>query len=173
MRAGEILGLRTIDLDFERGIIQPRVQADERTRQLRDLKTPNSKSPIPMTPDLAVVLKTYLQHHWRDNPNKLLFTTRNARPCRRAYVVKFGLRPLLKELGLPHEHVGLHAFRHGIGTALADRKVSPKTVQQILRHTDIKTTFRYYVHSDLEAQRDALSSVAISTKVPISTNSDT
>jgi integrase len=36
-------------------------------------------------------------------------------------------------------------------------------MQQILRHTDIKTTFRYYVHSDTDAQRDALSQISIST----------
>lgn len=171
LRAAEILGLRTTDLDFERGVIQPRMQADDRTRELRDLKTPNSKSPIAMTPEIEAVLKGYLKNHWRDNPKKLLFTNRNGRPCKRAYVVKFGLKPLLKRLGLPTEHVGFHAFRHGIGTALADRKVSPKTVQQILRHTDIKTTFRYYVHSDMDAQREALATVSIGTNVPIGTNS--
>jgi integrase len=63
----------------------------------------------------------------------------------------------------------LHAFRHGLGTALSNSKVSLKTVQQILRHTDIKTTFRYYVHSDTDAQRIALSQIAIGTTVPIGT----
>ncbi len=87
LRAGEILGLRTTDLDFERGVIQPRMQADDRTRQLRELKTPKSKSPIAMTPELAGVLKNYLQNHWQDNPNKLLFPNRNGRPWKRAHVV--------------------------------------------------------------------------------------
>ena len=54
---------------------------------------------------------------------------------------------------LPTKEVGLHAFRHGLGTALSDNGVSPKTVQAILRHTDIQTTFRYYVHSDTDARR--------------------
>jgi integrase len=86
--------------------------------------------------------------------------------------VKFGLKPLLRKLGLPTKGVGLHAFRHGLGTALSNSKVSPKTVQRILRHTDIKTTFRYHVHSDMDVQRDALAAVSIvatSTNVPIST----
>ena len=42
-------------------------------------------------------------------------------------------------------------------------------MQQILRHTDIKTTFRYYVHTDVETQRNALAVVAIGTTVPIGT----
>jgi len=53
----------------------------------------------------------------------------------------------------------LHAFRHGLGTALADARISPKVVQNILRHTDIKTTLGLYVHSDADAQREALAEV--------------
>lgn len=81
--------------------------------------------------------------------------------------MKFGLKPVLRKLGLPTKDVGLHAFRHGLGTALSENGASPKTVQAILRHTDIQTTFRYYVHSDVEAQRNALA--AIGTNVPIGT----
>jgi integrase len=92
---------------------------------------------------------------------------RRGRPRKRAYVVKFGLKPVLKKLGLSTKGVGLHAFRHGLGTALSNGKVSPKVVQQILRHADIKTTFRYYVHADTDVQRKALESVAFP---PIGTN---
>ncbi|MGH7970326.1 MAG: hypothetical protein ACREIC_16510, partial [Limisphaerales bacterium] len=57
-------------------------------------------------------------------------------------------------------------------TALADSGASPKTVQKILRHQDIQTTFRYYIHSDLQGQRNALAAISIGTtgtNVPIST----
>jgi integrase len=73
--------------------------------------------------------------------------------------VKFGLKPLLRKFGLPVKDVWLHAFRHGLGTALSNGKVSPKTVQQILRHSAIKTIFRYYVRSD--AQRSALETIQL------------
>jgi integrase len=122
-----------------------------------------STSVVAITPETAAMLAAYLKNHWRENPDNLLFPNRNNRPLKRANVVKFGLKPLLRKLGLPTKDVGLHAFRHGLGTALSDAKASPKTVQQILRHTDIKTTFRYYVHSDVDAQRAALAGVAIST----------
>jgi site-specific recombinase XerD len=62
----------------------------------------------------------------------------------------------VKKLGLPTRRAGLHAFRHGLGTALADAGVSPAVVQRTLRHTDIETTMRFYVHADTEAQRTAL-----------------
>jgi integrase len=62
-------------------------------------------------------------------------------------------------LYMPVKDVGLYAFRHGLGTALLKSQVAPKTVQRILRHSDIKTTFRYYVQSDTDAQRRALETV--------------
>ncbi len=163
LSAGELLGLTRGDLDFERKLIIPRRQADDSTRKLRELKTKKSKSPVAMTTDIEATLGSYLRYAWQVNPSGLLFPNRNGRPCKRQYVVKFGLKPLLRKLGLPTKDVGLHAFRHELGTALSNSKVSPKTVQQILRHTDIKTTFRYYVHSDTDAQRNALSQISIST----------
>ena len=90
---------------------------------------------------------------------RLVFPNRNNRPYRRESIVEWGLKPTLKKLGLPTKEFGLHAFRHGLGTALSNSKVSPKIVQSILRHADIKTTFRYYVHSDVDVQREALESV--------------
>jgi integrase len=172
LRAGELLGLTVKDVDFQQRLIQPRKQADDSTRMLRDLKTKKSNSPIAMTPETAALLTGYIKNHWQANSEGLLFPNRNGRPRKRQYVVKFGLKPLLRKLGLPTKGVGLHAFRHGLGTALSNSKVSPKTVQRILRHTDIKTTFRYHVHSDMDVQRDALAAVSIvatSTNVPIST----
>jgi integrase len=43
LRAGELLGLNLVDVDFERLMISPRKQADERTRELRELKTKKSR----------------------------------------------------------------------------------------------------------------------------------
>src|SRR5262249_20276527 len=42
---------------------------------------------------------------------------------------------------------GLHTFRHGLGTARANAGVCPAVVRRTLRHTDIKTTLRFYVHA--------------------------
>lgn len=156
LRAGELLGLRVADLDFDRSLIHPRKQADDRTRELRELMTKKSSSAIPMTDETLGMLRDYLKNHWKDNPQRLLFPNRRGRPCKRANIVKFGLWPIPKRMGLLTHKAGLHAFRHGLGTALADARVSPKVVQSILRHTDIKTTLRFYVHVDSDVQREAL-----------------
>jgi len=166
LRAGELLALTVNDLDFGRRLILPRRQVDDSTRQLRELKTKKSKSPVAMALALEAALRKYLST-WKQNPTGLLFPNRNGRPRKREYVVKFGLKPVLRNMGLPTKDVGLHAFRRGLGTALSENGTSPKTVQAILRHKDIQTTFRYYVHSDVDAQRSALA--AIGTNVPIGT----
>lgn len=159
LRAGELLGLTVADVDFERLMVCPRQQADDRTRELRELKTKKSKTPVPITLETATVIRAYLQTHWKKNPQGLLFPNRKGRPCKRANVVKFGLWPVLKKLGIPTHKAGLHAFRHGLGTALADSGASPAIVQRTLRHTDIKTTLRFYVHADVDVQRAALAHV--------------
>jgi integrase len=167
LRAGELLGLKVSNIDFLRRLILPRQQADDSTRQLRELKTRRSSSAVPMTDQTVVMVKHYLKNHWRANPDGLLFPNRNDRPRKRELVVKFGLKPILRKFNLPTKGVGLHAFRHGLGTALSNSKISPKTVQQILRHSDIKTTFRYYVHSDTDAQRSALQEIQLVQMCPL------
>src|SRR5262249_27122178 len=159
LRAGELLGLTVADVDFERLMICPRKQADDRTRQLRELKTKKSRTPVPITPETATVIRAYLQKHWKKNPQDLLFPNRRGLPCKRANVVRFGLHPVLEKLGISTRRAGLHAFRHGLGTALADSGASPAVVQRTLRHTDIKTTLRFYVHADTDVQRTALANI--------------
>jgi integrase len=98
LRAGELLGLRVSDLDFQLMLILPRKQADDSTRKLRELKTRKSNSAVAMTQETAALLTGYLKNHWRENPDGLLFPNRNMRPRKRQYVVKFGLKPLLRKL---------------------------------------------------------------------------
>jgi integrase len=42
---------------------------------------------------------------------------------------------------------------------LANSGASPAVLQRMLRHTDIKTTLRLYVHADAEVQRAALANI--------------
>ena len=81
LRAGELLALNVNDLDFERKLILPRKQVDDSTRQLRELKTKKSKSPIAMAPSLEAVLRNYTGR-WKPNPSGLLFPTAMDGPAR-------------------------------------------------------------------------------------------
>ncbi len=74
-----MLALTVNDLDFDRKLILPRRQVDDSTRQLRELKTRKSKSPVAIAPALEAMLRNYLST-WQRNPSGLLFPNRNGRP---------------------------------------------------------------------------------------------
>ena len=88
--------------------------------------------------------------------------------------MKYGPKPVLKRLGIPDSNVGLHAFRHGLATELAELAVPLPVLQQQMRHADVRTTLRIYAHEIPFSQRDVIEQLAnrsISTVVPISKES--
>ena len=42
---------------------------------------------------------------------------------------------------------GFHNLRHSLASYLVRSKTDPKTVQALLRHSDVKTTLQLYAHS--------------------------
>jgi integrase len=87
-------------------------------------------------------------------------------------LVKYVLKPILKSLGIPAHETGLHAFRHGLATELANASVPLPVLQQQMRHADVRTTLRIYSHLVSETHRECMEKIGkrpIGTNVPIST----
>jgi integrase len=66
-------------------------------------------------------------------------------------VVADYLRPAAVKTGVlakdsPHRF-GFHNLRHSLASFLVRTKTDPKTVQSLLRHSNVKTTLRLYAHS--------------------------
>jgi hypothetical protein len=113
----------------------------------------------------------YLKRAWKPNPHDLLFPNRACtRPRKRESVVQYALKPLLRKLGID-DGAGLHAFRHGLATELAEASVPITVLQTQMRHADVKTTLRVYTHIIPQSQREAMerAGMAIGTNVPIGT----
>jgi integrase len=172
-RAGEILALTVSDLNFEKKTISVTKTSDDNTRQIRKPKTRDSYATLPMPSALESVLQNYLAHHWKPNQPNLLFPNRRGTlPRLRDNVVKYGLKPVLKTLKMPTTEVGLHAFRHGLATELADSSAPLPVLQKQMRHADIRTTLKVYAHVISTTHRDFMESVgqrSIGTNVPIRT----
>ena len=129
LRAGEILALTLDDLDFDRRTIWVNKSSDDRTRQIRQPKTKCSVAMLPMPGELETVLRNYLLR-WKPNQGGILFPTRDgSRPRSRSNVVRVGLKPVLRKLGIPATNTGLHAFRHGLATELVDAAAPLPVVQ--------------------------------------------
>ncbi|MGO9590628.1 MAG: tyrosine-type recombinase/integrase [Candidatus Acidiferrales bacterium] len=176
MRAGEILALTRADLDFQRKTICVNKSADDKTREIRAPKTKKSVAMLPMPSALGTSLRHYLEHDWQENPLGLLFPNREGtRPRKRESVVEYGLKPVLRKLKIPEKDAGLHGFRHGLATELAEASVPLPVLPQQMRHADVKTTLRVYAHVIPESQRTAMERIALSigTNVPIGTETGT
>jgi integrase len=120
-----------------------------------------------MSSKLAGVLRGYLERNWQENPKRPLFANRRGtHPRWRDNVVKYGLKPVLRKLGMSTKYSGLHAFRHGLATELADRSAPIPVLQRQMRHADVRTTLRIYAHVIPQSQRDAMEAVSIGT-VPV------
>jgi len=160
LRAGEILALTLDDLDFTRKTIRVNKSSDDRTREIRQPKTPKSIALLPMTTALESKLREYIKGYWKPNAGQILFPDQDGkRPRSREGVVVYGLRPVLKRLGIPTHNVGLHAFRHGLATELVEAAAPLTVLQHQLRHADIKTTLKLYSHVIPQSQRDAMEQV--------------
>jgi len=175
LRAGELLALTRDDLDFDRRTIRVNKSADDKTREARQPKTKNSIATLPMPSALEPMLRNYLERHYKQNPAGILFTNRaGTRSMKRESLVQFVLKPILKRLNIPAKRTGLHAFRHGLATALVDEGAPFSVLQQQLRHADVKTTLRIYAHAIPASQREAMDRISIGTtqlvqSVPIGT----
>jgi len=156
MRAGELMALTVNDLNFTNKTIRINKAADDNTRIVRQPKTKCSNTSLPMPSSLEPVLRNYLMH-WKPNPSGFLFATRDgSRPRSRDNVVRAGLKPILKKLGIPSNDVGLHAFRHGLATQLCEASVPITVLKNQMRHSNVATTLRIYTHAIPQSQRDAM-----------------
>ncbi len=159
-RAGELLALTIDDLNFDRKTIRVNKSSDDLTREIRQPKTKCSIAVLPMSSSLEAVLRNYIRQ-WKPNPSGLLFASRDGRPRSRTNVVRNGLKPVLRKLGIPDAETGLHAFRHGLATELAERAVPLTVLQSQLRHASVTTTLKIYAHVIPESQRLAMENVGL------------
>jgi integrase len=161
MRAGEIMAITVDDLDFTGKKIRVNKSADDNTRIIRQPKTKSSNTTLPMSSALEPILRAHVMR-MTPNPTGYLFPAPcGTRPRSRENVVRTGLKPVLRKLGIPSDDVGLHAFRHGLATELCDSNVSLNVLQKQLRHRDVATTLRIYTHSIPQSQRDAMENVEL------------
>ena len=65
----------------------------------------------------------------------------------------------IKETDAAGQYFDYHALRHWFATWLAEAGTHPKVAQELLRHTDVRLTLRYYTHTTAEQKTAALASL--------------
>jgi integrase len=136
LRKSEIKGLKWEDfkgneLHVERSVWDGHVS---------ETKTLSSKAPVPLLP---LVRRALEAHKKRVPENDFIFAGSTGQPLRIENVLRRDMRPILDKKKL--EWKGWHAFRRGLASNLNELGTPPKTIQTILRHSEMATTMDTYV----------------------------
>jgi integrase len=160
LRISEIVALKWEDLDFTEQVINVR-RAYVWGRFGRP-KSKASRAPVPLHALLAGFLLAWREQTTYARNCDLVFPSmklKGAKPLTANMLVEDYLRPAAVRAGVLEEGLrirfGFHNFRHSLSSALVRMKCDPKVVQDILRHSDVRTTLQLYTQSAPEQRREA------------------
>jgi len=152
LRISECLGLQWQDVSFADSIISVR-----RTWTCGRVGLPKSKAshaPVPLHPLLAEFMQEWKNTTSYSGPEHWVFASfklKGRQPRTANMLVQGHLRPAAVRAGVLKEgekvRFGFHNLRHSLASFLVRSKTDPKTVQALLRHSDVKTTLQLYAHS--------------------------
>jgi integrase len=153
LRKGEIRGLCWSDFDGTELAIKRTVW----NSVVNEPKTRKSKAPIPVVRQLAEALELHrLRAGILAEPGLPIFQAGNGKPLNLDNLARRVISSALKRSSsLPQWH-GWHSFRRGLATNLHELGVDDKTIQGILRHSNLNLTMNVYVKSVTESQVSAM-----------------
>lgn len=151
LRKSELRGLRWQDFNGKELAVNRSVWNSE----VNETKNARSKAAVPVIKLLADAL-----HSLRTRmgvlaaPDAPIFQAGNGKPLNLDNLAKRTIIPALEGTGCTWH--GWHAFRRGLATTLHQYGVDDKTIQAILRHSNIGVTMNIYVKSVAESQTNAM-----------------
>lgn len=173
LRKGEIRGLCWADFDGQTLSVRRSIWNSVENAP----KTNRSKAPVPVVKQLTDALEKHkLRMGKLAQPNLPVFQAGNGKPLNLDNLVRREIIPALtrcpvcgkREAGhakaehefrldtsIPSWH-GWHAFRRGLATNLHTLGVDDKTIQAILRHSNVALTINVYIKSVTESQVNAM-----------------
>lgn len=157
LRIGEILGLRWISVNLQRGTLSVDATLCDRLQVLGPTKTRSSTRTLSISGALRAVLEAHGQR-CSTGVDGFVFTTPKGTALSAKNLRNRVLEPVRKALELPR--FSWHDLRHTHATWLSEAGVAPKVAQEILGHSDASLTLGVYTHVLPGAQRAAMDAVA-------------
>ena len=160
LRRSELIALTWQDVDFE--TLEISINKSCVRGQIGETKTTASARPIPLVPEVAQALNGWRKVTLYRRPGDFLFPSlrRNGRiPVWPDMILQKVIRPAAKEAGITGKVIGWHTFRHSLGTNLRSLGVDIKTAQELLRHSNARTTLDLYTQAVSSAKRKASAKV--------------
>lgn len=152
MRTGEALGLRTGDIDLERGFIHIRQAVGStatKKADIKPLKTRNSQRDIPIADGLRPVLMQALEE--ADSDRGLLFVTPEGEPVPPKDVNTYvDYRAHYNGINF-----SLYRLRHMFSADLFRQGINPKVIQTLLGHESAGMSL-YYAYTTEDERTEAV-----------------
>lgn len=168
LRISECLGLQWQDVSFADAMIH--VRRTWTCGQVGLPKSKASKGPVPLHRLLAEFILLWKQKTPYSQPGDWVFPSlrlEGKQPRVANMLVEDHLRPAAVKAGILSSHrdargqlvdddprrFGFHNLRHSLASFLIRTRTDPKTVQTLLRHSDVKLTLQFYT---LAVSRDRM-----------------
>jgi integrase len=162
LRQGEALGMRWEDIDLDGGSVTVRyaLQRIDGTLRLVEPKTSRSRRTVSLPAGVSSALlahrdrqafeRSFAGDRWVETG--LVFTTPKGTPLDARNVVRH-FKATLDRAGLPD--MRWHDLRHTCASLLLAEGVGPRTIMEILGHSQISLTMNTYSHVMPQANREA------------------
>ena len=163
LRISELCGLTTSDIDFEKGFIRVnhQINYDKGKYSINEPKTDSGIREIPMIKIVKEALQDEIKNRGKiqnvniDGYSDFVFLNQKGYPMyATAYSSTFP--NMLKKYNKYHKGDELplitpHTLRHTFCTNMANKKMTPNTLQYVMGHKNITMTLGYYAHGTAQS----------------------
>ena len=124
-------------------------------------KTESSQKPVPVHPLLAESLLEWRKHCVATKPEDWVFASgrsRGRKPYWGQAILRKYVRPVAEKVGI-QKCIGWHTFRHTYSTLLRTVGTEFKVMQELLRHSTLRSTLDVYTQAITPAKHAAQAAV--------------
>jgi integrase len=159
LRQSELFGLKWGDFDFTQGTMN--VTRSIVYGVVGPCKTESSQKPVPVHPLLADTLSEWRKQCAYTKPDDWVFASRRYRGRRPFWgqaILRKYVRPVAQRVGI-QKCIGWHTFRHTYSTLLRSVGTEFKVMQELLRHSTLRSTLDVYTQAITPAKHAAQAAV--------------
>jgi integrase len=147
LRQSELFGLKWGDINFTEGTMN--VTRSIVYGVVGPCKTESSQRPVPLHRLIVEALANWRAERPYRKPDDWVFASgrrRGRKPYWGQAILRKYIRPLAQELGI-EKRIGWHTFRHTYSTLLRSVGTEFKVMQELLRHSSLRSTLDVYTQA--------------------------
>jgi site-specific recombinase XerD len=159
MRQSELFGLKWSDIDFDHQLMS--VTRSVVCGVVGPCKTESSQKPVPLHQFVADTLAQWREKRVHKKPEDWIFASarnRGRMPLWGPAILRKYIQPAARDAGI-ERRIGWHTFRHTYSTLLRGVGTEFKVMQELLRHSSLRSTLEIYTQAITPAKHAAQAAV--------------